>query len=484
MPFNSIEYLFFFPIVFLLYWAVFSRNEKMQNLLIIVASCFFYGCWNWKFLSLILITAFSCYLAGFYADKFISIDKRKSKLAMILAIVLNIGILFYYKYSNFFIQSFLDLFTLFGKNLDTQPLKIILPIGISFYTFTSLSYVMDIYLRKQVHTTNVLAYFAYVIFFPSIFCGPISRSTKQLPQFFEKRVFSNERAVEGCKLVLWGFFMKLCVADRLGIYVDAVYNNILQHNGTSISLASFLYAFQLYCDFGGYSLIAIGTGKLFGIDLLENFRRPYLANSFSEYWKRNHISLTQWLMDYIYYPMIGNSSKLAWWNFCMIVTFLLSGLWHGSAWTFIIWGLYNGIFLILSTNNSKRKKKFEKKYKLKDNWLWKIACILVTFIIVDFGLIFFRANNVGDAFDVITKIFTERGWLSGNLFIDPDTMVYGFVFVAMLFVKDFMEEFFTGKVRLFNNEHLLVRWISYIVVVCMIMLFGVLDGGSFIYFQF
>lgn len=488
MLFNSFEFAIFLPIVFLLYWFFFSKNAKWQNMFIIIVSYFFYAWWDWRFLSLLIVITASCYFSAILIEKYnlqpqqLSDDKpRRPKVWWILfsTVVLNIGILFYFKYFNFFIDSFIDAFAVFGKELNVTTLKIILPIGISFFTFTALSYTIDVYRGTIKTTKDTLSFFAYVSFFPSLFCGPISRATTQLPQYFHKRVFEYQSGVNGLKLILWGLFMKLCVADRLGMYVDAVYNNIGQHNGTSALLASFLYAFQLYCDFGGYSLIAIGVGKLFGMELLQNFIRPYFSTSFAEYWKRNHISLTQWLIDYIYYPLVGSSSSLRYWNLCMIFTFIISGLWHGAAWTFILWGIYQGIFIVISTNNAKRRKKFEKKHQLQNNRVYRTLTIFTTFAIVCFGLIFFRATSVADAFEVIKKIFTEQG----SLFIDATTLAYGLLALMILIIKDWKDEY-NLKLNFMSSKYRVVRYISVVGLIGFILLFGTLDGGQFIYFQF
>lgn len=485
MIFNSFEFLIFIPIVFLLYWLVASKSSKIQNIFLIVISYFFYGWWDWRFLVLLIIATLSTYFAGasifkYKQEKENKDQHKKAKAIFISILILNIGILFFFKYFNFFIQSFIDAFAVFGKELSVSTLKIILPIGISFFTFTALSYPIDIYKGKTEPTKDIFAFFAYVSFFPALFSGPIGRATKQLPQFFNKRVFDYDTITQGFKIILWGFFMKLCVADRLGLYVDAIYNNLPQHNGSSIALASFFYAFQLYCDFGGYSLIAIGTGRLFGITLQDNFIRPYFATSFYEYWKRNHISLTQWLIDYIYYPLIGSSDKLRWWNLSMIITFLISGLWHGAAWTFVLWGLYQGVFIVISTNVAKKRKKFEKTHKLKNNNLYKGLTILLTFTIVCFGLIFFRANSIGEAFEVIHKVFTVQGTV---FFTDWNTMVYGISMLLLLILKDFKDEFYI-RFSFMNNKNMFVRWATYLFLIILILSVGVLDNSQFIYFQF
>lgn len=475
MPFTSFEFLIFFPVVFLLYWILCNKYKNLQNGFLVLASLFFYGWWNWRFLGLLSITALSTYFAGLWMAKEDSNDKKR-RLISVAVIILNIGILFYYKYFNFFVQSFVDTFSLFGKELSVSTLKIILPVGISFYTFTALSYSIDVYQRKVKATNDIIAYLAYVMFFPSILSGPISRATKQLPQYFQKRNFDYNQIVNGCKSILWGGVMKLCVADRLGIYVDAVYNNIAQHNGTTLFFTSVLYTIQIYADFAGYSLMAIGCGKMLGIELQTNFIRPYFAKTVTEFWRRWHISLTTWFRDYIYFPLGGNRVKKARWMFNTIIVFVVSGIWHGAAYTFLIWGAMHGLCMIIE------RQIYGDSIKQIDNKITipNIIRIFLTFNIVSFAWIFFRAASIDEAFMIIGKIFTSHG----NLFVDTVTLANGFLFVALLFSKDFIDEFYPNKTLLFNNKHLVIRWSSYIIAVLLVILFGVIDGGQFIYFQF
>lgn len=304
MTFASVEYLIFFSVVFLIYW-ILGKNKNIQNLLIVISSLVFYGWWDWRFLGLLLITTLSTYYGGYMIQRYEG-NKRKQKLISIGIIIINLGILFFFKYYNFFMESFIDTFSLFGKKLSVSTIKVILPVGISFYTFTALSYTIDIYQKKITATKDIIAYSAYTMFFPSILSGPISRATKQLPQYFQKRKFGYSKAVEAVKFIIMGAVMKLCLADRLGIYVDTVYNNFMQHNGTTLLLTSVLYTIQIYGDFAGYSLMAIGYGKLLGIELQTNFERPYFAKTVTEFWRRWHISLTTWFRDYIYFPLGGN----------------------------------------------------------------------------------------------------------------------------------------------------------------------------------
>lgn len=478
MIFNSFDFLIFLPIAFVLFWSLSKLGKNVQNIVVLALSVFFYGYWNWKFLGLLLgITALT-FVTGYYiGDE--NIAKSRKKLLLWLDLIVCLGLLFVFKYYNFFLESLTDVVGFFGANILSQPLKIILPVGISFYIFTSLSYVIDVYKGRTERTTDWLAYFAYVTFFPALFSGPIGRSTTQLPQFFKARTFDADNGIKGIQWILWGFFMKLCVADRVGLYVDSVFNNIEMHNGTSILLADIFYTFQLYCDFGGYSLIAMGVGKLFSIDLLPNFNRPYMSTSYTDYWKREHMSLTNWLMDYVYYPMIGESSRLAWWNACMIITFLISGLWHGAAWTFVLWGLYQGIFLIIDTNTARRRKKFEKKHNLKNNGWWKLCTTILTYVVITFGLIFFRANSVHDAFYGLGQIFGNPG----TLFTDGATMLYGIIGIIILMIKDFVDEYHP-QVSLLANKKIIVSIISCALLLCWIVYAGVFGGGQFIYFQF
>ena len=345
MSLTSFNYLLFLPTVFLLYWLVFSRNKTLQNAFLLVSNLTFYAFWDWKFLVLLLITAGSTFYIG--CRMAATSEKKARRALLLLSLVLNLGILAYFKYFNFFVDSFIDLMSLFGLHIESSTLKIILPVGISFYTFAALSYCIDVYREDVEPTDDYLAYFAFVTFFPSLLSGPISRATTQLPQYRSRRVFSYDKAATGIRAILWGFFVKLCVADCLGVYVDTVYGSADKYGGTTLLLASFLYTIQIYADFSGYSLIAIGSGKLLGIDLPENFRRPYFSRTVTEFWRRWHISLTTWFRDYIYFPLGGSRVKKTRWALNTIVVFLVSGLWHGAAYTFIIWGAIHGALMVL-----------------------------------------------------------------------------------------------------------------------------------------
>lgn len=474
MTFQSLEYLVFLPIVVLIYWTTCSRNKTLQNSLIVVSSLVFYGIWDWRFLGLLLITALSTFFAGLWMGKTDNSQKRKA--LSVGAIVLNIGLLFFFKYYNFFVQAFVDTLSLFGVALNVSTLRILLPVGISFYTFSALSYSIDVYQHKIEPTKDLLAYLAYVTFFPSILSGPISRAQKQLPQYLELRKFDYGKATSACKLMLVGGVLKLCLADRLGIYVDAVYSNIGQHNGTTLLLTSILYTIQIYADFAGYSLMAIGSGKLLGIDLQTNFVRPYFALSVTDFWRRWHISLTTWFRDYIYFPLGGSRCSRKRWAINTMIVFIVSGLWHGAAYTFLIWGALHGCCMVVE------KLLYGDKLKTLSNKL-SIANIFrwfITFTIVNFAWIFFRVDNLESVITVIKKIFTQ----SGHVFVDPDTMFYSFVFIVIVFLVEYFEERHPDRIKLLNSKHTVVRWTTGLVMATMILLLGVLDGGSFIYFQF
>lgn len=473
MTFTSVEFLIFFPIVFLIYWT-FGRNKTLQNVLIVVFSLLFYGWWNWRFLGLLLITTLTCFYAGAIIQE-VENNRKIRKLVLVSVIIINLGILFFFKYYNFFVNSFVDAFNLFGSHLSVSTLNLILPVGISFYTFSALSYSIDIYQRKIVATYDLLAYCAYTMFFPSILSGPISRADKQLPQYFELRKFSYEKAIMACKLILMGAVMKLCLADRLGIYVDTVYSNIIQHNGTTLLFSSILYTIQIYTDFAGYSLMAIGCGKLLGIDLQTNFVRPYFSRTVTEFWRRWHISLTTWFRDYIYFPLGGNRVSKIHWMFNTMVVFIVSGLWHGAAYTFLIWGALHGICMIIERLIYGRKiKEIENKLTCAN-----ILRILLTFSIVSFAWIFFRAANLSDAIEIITKIFTSNG----TLFVDIETLSLALLSLIIVFVHDLTQEY-KLQIRLLDSRYRVVRYVTTIFLLCYIIGFGVLNGGSFIYFQF
>ncbi len=470
----SFKYIVAFFILFWVYWLL-CKKKNTQNALLLIASYVFYGLWDWRCLFLLFATSMVAYGAGVYFNRVPESDKsflRKDSRWWVSfgAIVFSLGILVYFKYTNFFLQS---THALVGDG-EFSPLNIILPVGVSFYTFSAISYVVDSYQKKIEPTTDLMACLLYTSFFPAILSGPIHKATEQLPQYLKRREFDYDLINQGFKNYVWGAFMKLCVADRLGMYVDAVYGNIANHSGTTMLVSSVAYTLQIYADFAGYSLMAIGCGKMLGIKLQTNFNLPYFAKTITEFWSKWHMSLTGWFKNYVYFPLGGNRVSKGRWIFNIIVVFLLSGLWHGAAYTFIIWGAIHGVAQVLEKLiYGKRIKQVENKFSVAN-----VLRVLLTFTIVNFAWIFFRIPDINEVFTVIGKIFTDHG----KLFLEP-TLYLGLASLAILIVKDSCEQF-GSKLKLFNSKHAVVRYLSVAFLIGYILLLGVLEGGQFIYFQF
>lgn len=440
--------------------------------MLLVASYAFYAMYDWRCSFLLLLTSLSVYVACEKIGKLQNSenDGKSSKIILAITIAFNLLILGYFKYCNFFIESFGDLT---GNSFST--LDIILPVGISFYTFSSISYVVDVYQKKLSADHDVVSVLTYVSFFPAILSGPIHKATEQLPQYLKKREFDEELITQGFRNFLWGAFMKLCIADRLSMYVDAVYSNIPQHNGTTMALTSICYTLQIYADFAGYSLMAIGCGMMLGIHLQTNFARPYFSKTITEFWSRWHISLTSWFRNYVYFPLGGNRCSKARWISNIMIVFLLSGLWHGAAYTFILWGALHGIAQIIE------KLVYKERLKTLSNRLSIITVlrVLITFSIVSIAWIFFRVPNINDAGIVVSKIFTDLGMP----FIDIHTLFFVAISLPILIAKDVCDQWFP-KVKLLESANSTIRIITCLLLVAFILLFGKLDSQSFIYFQF
>ena len=511
MLFNSFEYLLFLPIVFLLYWFVFdSALSKckyqllLQNLFIVIVSYIFYGWWDWRFLILIAITTLLSFLSGIgieYAP-----TQRGKKAVMIANIVVNLGILGIYKYYDFFAREFAELF---GIESDFLLLHLILPVGISFYTFQALSYSIDVY-RKQIQPTHdIVAFTAFLSFFPQLVAGPIERATNLLPQFQKKRTFDYAQAVDGMRQILWGLFKKIVVADNCATYVDTVFADIGAHSGSTLLLAAVLFTFQIYGDFSGYSDIAIGSAKLFGIKLMRNFNVPYFSRDIAEFWRRWHISLTTWFRDYVYIPLGGSrpnipeairlkgdkaiEARYTKWIAVRntFVIFLLSGFWHGANWTFVLWGAYHALLFVplLLLGKNRRYRDTVATITLPDGttkakWLPSLketGQMILTFALVVFGWIIFRAEYIGQVFYIISKIF------DGSVFAVPFIVSPTYIFPIPLIICIML--FFEWKNRfkqhgLDNNDwKCWQRWSIYIVVLGMLLAFTT-QTESFIYFQF
>jgi D-alanyl-lipoteichoic acid acyltransferase DltB (MBOAT superfamily) len=430
----------------------------------------------------ILILGFTItidYFAGIFLE---NAEGKRRKLFLIFSLIANIGVLAVFKYYNF-ISNNLSVF-LKGFALDNPLpyLKFILPIGLSFHTFQAMSYTIEVYRGNQKAERHFGIYALYVMFYPQLVAGPIERPQNLLHQFREKHVFEYDRVVEGLKLMLWGLFKKIVIADRLAIYVNAVYNNPEQHTGTTFTLATIFFAFQIYCDFSGYSDIAIGVAKIMGFKLMTNFNRPYFANNISEFWKRWHISLSTWFRDYLYISLGGSRVSIPRWYFNLFLVFLISGLWHGASWTYVIWGALNGLYLIFAIITQKLRDKFNRVTGIvKVPKLNRLLQILITFSLSCLAWIFFRANNVSDAFLILKRIFL----LPGKLFIgNKQQLLYCFASIIFLIMIEFRSEYSGLGALPFKSNNWFREQVSYASLIVLILLLGVFDGGQFIYFQF
>ncbi|MCB9356124.1 MAG: MBOAT family protein [Lewinellaceae bacterium] len=469
MLFNSIDFAFFLPIVFCLFWMINGKDLKYQNLLLLASSYVFYGWWDWRFLSLLAFSSGLDFFVGSALYK--QQDEKKRKMLFLISMGVNLGLLGFFKYYNFFAESFVEAFSFFGQKTDLNTLNIILPVGISFYTFQSMSYAIDIYRGKLTPTKDLIAFLAFVSFFPQLVAGPIERASHLLPQFLTKKRFSYDMVAAGLKIMLWGFFMKVVVADRLALYVQAVYGNVDMHTGLSFIVATIFFAFQIYCDFGGYSLIALGCARLFGFDLMENFRRPYFSGSFREFWGRWHISLSTWFKDYLYIPLGGNRVSPSRNYFNLFTTFVVSGLWHGANWTFVIWGGIHGSYQIL-------EREFAKIGWLK---LPKVLQVVLVFALTCFAWIFFRAASLHEAMHIVTTILTHPG---GSLYTgDLGIFAFSIMAILMLLTVDYINEYYPDF-SLLNHQVVYVRFATIVIMLIYIVSLGVFDGSQFIYFQF
>ncbi|MET2984896.1 MBOAT family O-acyltransferase [Aureibaculum conchae] len=428
--------------------------------------------WNIDYVFLILFTTIISYGAAIMIQR--SKTQRQKKIYLATSVTASLGVLFFYKYFNFLSSSLNDVLNVFSSSIEIPYLNLLLPVGISFYTFQTLSYTIDVY-RGEIETEKHFGIYAlYVSFFPQLVAGPIERSTRLLPQFREKHKLTSDNVIKGLKWVIFGFFMKLVIADRLSIYVDSVYNNVYQHDGLTFIVATFFFAFQIFGDFAGYSSIAIGVARIMGFDLMTNFKRPYFATSITDFWRRWHISLSTWFRDYFYIPMGGNRVGVSRWYLNLFLTFLVSGLWHGANWTFIIWGALHGIYIVIE-NYFKLQVNKDKKI----SFLSRIFRTTVVFILVDLAWVFFRANNVTEAFYVIKSIFS----FSGEVFYDIKVFFYATIGLIILFINDLVVE--SNQNSILENSKINYKVTIYFAfLVCLILYIGVFNGGQFIYFQF
>lgn len=487
MLFNSIEFLIYLPIVFLLYWFVFNRKIKLQNLFIVIVSYLFYGWWDWRFLVLIAFTSFCSWLSGIAIDKIrednnsvsedTSFVQKRCKWITGINIFLNLAILGFFKYFNFFVDNFVEVFSLLGITLHKTTLQIILPVGISFYTFQALSYTIDVYRRRLKPTKDIVAFFAFVSFFPQLVAGPIERATNLLVQFYKPRFFTYENAVNGMRQILWGFFKKMVIADNCALVVNDIFSNYTNYSGSTLVLGAVLFAFQIYGDFSGYSDIAIGTAKLFGITLKQNFNYPYFSRNIIDFWRRWHISLNTWFIDYVYIPLGGSREGEYKHIRNILVIFLLSSLWHGANWTFVTWGIYHGLLFIPLLLMDKNK--------LPDsNMIRSVISMLITFGFVTLGWIIFRAETLSMAFNYIADIFSDSllkiPKVSGA---NNVTAMLSLVFIILLLVVEWINREKPFGLDIRNIQSSFVRYSIYAGILFSIYFFGA-DSSNFIYFQF
>ncbi len=485
MLFNSIEFLIYLPIVFILYWYVFEHNLRLQNLFVVIVSYVFYGWWDWRFLLLIAFTSFLSWLSGVGIDivrhscKSMSYIHAWCKGITVANIGVNLAILGLFKYYNFFVESFVEAFSALGISLSVPSLKLILPVGISFYTFQALSYTMDVYKKKLSPTHDVVAFFAYVSFFPQLVAGPIERATNLLPQFYCSRHFDYGQAVDGMRQMLWGFFKKVVVADNCAAMANIIFDDYETLPASTLFLGAVYFTFQIYGDFSGYSDIAIGTARLFGIELKRNFHYPYFSRDIAEFWRKWHISLTTWFRDYIYIPLGGSRvPKLKVIRNTFII-FLVSGLWHGANWTFIAWGGYHAC-LFLPLLVMKRNRKYMNEISMH-TWLPSVrefVQMTITFLLVVIGWILFRAENINHAFSYIRclcdeSLFTIPGYK------EPITLIMIMIMIIVEWINRKEEHGLT----LNRINSVVVRYVIYWSLI-LIVYFYQGKQEAFIYFQF
>ena len=480
MLFNSISFAIFLPIVFSLYWLL-RKKIKFQNILLLVASYYFYGCWDWRFMFLLAFSTFLDYYSGIKIEE--ATSKSLKKMWLIISVGINLGFLGVFKYYNFFADSFAEFLGNFGLNVHPWTLQIILPVGISFYTFHGLSYIIDIYKDRIKAERNIVDYSVFVSFFPLLVAGPIERATHLLPQIKKERVFNYSQAVDGMRQILWGLFKKMVIADNCAIYANEIFSNPESQSGSNLVLGAIFFTFQIYGDFSGYSDIALGVARLFGIELLKNFNYPYFSRDIAEFWRRWHISLSTWFRDYLYIPLGGSKGG----NWMRVrntfIIFIVSGFWHGANWTFIFWGFLNALFImpsiLLKTNRANLEIVAYNRYLPT---IREFFNIILTFSLTVLAWIFFRANSITHAFEYIGGIFKP------SLFEIPTlrkSALATLILVAFLLLIEWIGRRNNyGIEKLFLEKPRFVRWVFYAFVIMLIALFLQTEESPFIYFQF
>lgn len=467
---NSIIFWAFFLAVLLPYFCILRKEAKWQNIWILIASYVFYGYADWRMVGLLLVSTLVFYYLPMMKNK---------KLSMVLGVMMGLGMLVYFKYMNFFMDQFAATLGMMGIQTNWSSFNIVVPIGISFFTFKLMSYIIEIYRENIEPERDFISFATYVAFFPTIMSGPIDRPNNFIPQLKDPRRFKTGVFAEGCKRVLWGFFLKLCIADQLTPYTDSVFNNYYHHNATSIVLACFLYSFQLYADFCGYSEMAIGTAKMMGVNVTENFLRPFFAQNIAEFWRRWHISLTTWITDYVFMPLnisFRNLGKTGLY-LATLLNLVVIGAWHGANWTYLFFGVFHGIMLVIVTACDKKRKKMEKKHGLKKNPIYKYSRMLLTFVLCSIGFLLFRSPSVEQFFSVLSRL----GSGFGMFFIS--WALTAVLPIGVLIFKEYKDEN-KLNIHFLHSEKLWVQVVSFALLVVFIIYTGALNGGQFIYFQF
>lgn len=492
MLFNSFEYMIFLPIVIAIY---FASPAKFRNIWLLITSCFFYMCWNPRYIILLLGIITVTYAAGLLLGY---VKKKNLKVAILtIGIVMCLFVLFFYKYCNFAIDTVNGIANVFGYQDINKRLDIILPVGISFYIFQGIGYMVDVYRDRAKCEKNFIIYALFISFFPQLVAGPIERSDNMMKQFREKKLFNYKRGKSGVLLIAWGMLLKIMIADRLAIVVDKVFSDYQSFSGLQLMIAAVFFGIQIYCDFGGYSYIAIGTARIMGFSLMHNFEQPYLAVSVSDFWRRWHISLTSWFRDYLYIPLGGNKKGVTRKYFNLVFVFLVSGLWHGAGWNYIFWGGLNGIYQVIGRVTYKTREKIKEKMRInKKNRLVCLGQCLFTFLLIDFAWIFFRSDSISIAFGYIQRMIKD---INFNAMLDGSFYLMGldkweFLFALLLIVTLFFAEYlirYKGLVNKFFDKQSIIgrfRWVFYSIYI--LLMVGELcgsfgrDASQFVYFQF
>ena len=476
MLFNSIEFLLFLPTIFILYWFVLNKNLNYQNLLILISSYIFYGWWDYRFLSLIFLSTIVDYIIGLNIHN--QPSKKTKKLLLWGSVLFNLSVLGFFKYYNFFVDSWVELFSSLGYEIKSVwTLSIILPVGISFYTFQTISYTIDIYKKKIEPTKDFISFASFVSFFPQLVAGPIERSSNLLPQILKKRKFQKKQGIQGLRLILWGMFKKVVIADSLSPMVDDIFSNYQDLSGGTLWLGAIYFSFQIYCDFSGYSDIAIGTSKLFGFELMSNFKFPYFSRNIGEFWRRWHISLSTWFRDYLYIPLGGSKEGKSKSIRNIFIIFLVSGFWHGANWTFIFWGLFHSI-LFLPTFIFNKNRKYTSSIIATDAFLpsfMEFINVVTTFLLVTIGWVFFRSETIVDSFSYLTSMISNINIVTH---LSPKIITY----ILFLVIVDWTQRF--NERNLFFNFPKFFFRIFVIICVFLILISFKNESQQFIYFDF